>query len=403
MKRVFKRAVIATLSLAIVAGGASSAWADGKGNGRGHGKEDNWKIEAKGHAKFKFDFSDLVGSDVEWALKYIASLASKGVFQGYEDGTFRPRNTVNRIEAIAAAVRTMGLEEQAESAAEMNTDLNFKDADLIEKRYPWAVGYVAVALENDLFSESDTSVQPEKAADRLWATTLIVKALKLDAEAKAKMNTKLTFKDANQIPAGSIGYVAVAVERGLIEGFENNTFRPNEPVTRAQLAKLLDLANDQLPGQEKNIVTGTVTAVSGNTVTLTKGGSTSQVTLDPGAFIYRGGQRIAIGGLQAGDEVRIKLVDNVGIYLEVTKLAAPAYNFTAVGRLYSYQWNADYSKIIKIGINTAAKGDPQQVTEYVVDPNYRFENGSTSNLVFDIPVRLKGNNQIVSVIEFLPN
>ena len=69
----------------------------------------------------------------------------------------------------------------------------------------------------------------------MWATTLLVKALKLDAEAKAKINTKLTFTDADEIPAGSVGYVAVALEKGLIKGFENNTFRPNAPVTRAQL------------------------------------------------------------------------------------------------------------------------------------------------------------------------
>ncbi len=35
----------------------------------------------------------------------------------------------------------------------------------------------------------------------LWATTLLVKALKLEAEAKAKMNTTLTFKDAKQNPS----------------------------------------------------------------------------------------------------------------------------------------------------------------------------------------------------------
>ncbi len=29
------------------------------------------------------------------------------------------------------------------------------------------------------------------------------------------MNTTLTFKDAKQIPAGSVGYVAVAIEKGL--------------------------------------------------------------------------------------------------------------------------------------------------------------------------------------------
>ena len=52
----------------------------------------------------------------------------------------------------------MGLREQAESAAEMSTKLNFKDADVLARKYPWAVGYVAVALEKNLFNETDTLV-----------------------------------------------------------------------------------------------------------------------------------------------------------------------------------------------------------------------------------------------------
>ncbi len=104
---------------------------------------------------------------------------------------FKPEKTVTRIEAITAAVRLMGLREQAESDAEKPTKLNFKDADKIPS---WAVGYVAVALENDLFTESDDSVKPNEDADRLWATTLLVKALKLEAEAKAQMTAHLHLK-----------------------------------------------------------------------------------------------------------------------------------------------------------------------------------------------------------------
>ena len=63
--------------------------------------------------------------------EYIIRLASKGVFKGYEDGTFKPQQQITRIESIVAAVRLMGLRDQAESAAEMGTKLNFKDADVL--------------------------------------------------------------------------------------------------------------------------------------------------------------------------------------------------------------------------------------------------------------------------------
>ena len=77
----------------------------------------------------------------------------------------------------------MGLRDQAESDEEKATKLNFHDAANVPS---WAVGYVTVALENDLFAESDTNVNPNQPADRLWATTLLVKALKLSGRSRSQ-------------------------------------------------------------------------------------------------------------------------------------------------------------------------------------------------------------------------
>jgi hypothetical protein len=192
---IFKKFMILGLTFAMVLGGSTAAFAKGNNNDddKDNAKkeksshEDKSSVKVKGNLKLSFD--DIKGADVDWSAKFIASLASKQVFEGYEDGTFRPRNEIKRIEAITAAVRLLGLKAQAESAAEMATVLNFKDADKIVNKYGWAVGYVAVAAENDLFAETETSIQPDKAASRLWATTLLVKALKFDALAKSKMNT----------------------------------------------------------------------------------------------------------------------------------------------------------------------------------------------------------------------
>ncbi|UJF32138.1 S-layer homology domain-containing protein [Paenibacillus hexagrammi] len=319
-KQLFKKMVATCLACVMIVGGGTAAFAkdNGHGNGHGNGKGNNGKgNNVQANININLNFNDM--KNAEWALRYIASLASKRVFEGYEDGSFKPDNTVTRIEAITAAVRLMGLRDQAESTAEMQTKLNFKDADKIPS---WAVGYVAVALENDLFTESDDSVQPQKEADRLWATTLLVKALKYEAEAKAKMNTTLTFKDAKQIPAGSVGYVAVAVDKGLVDGFEDNTFKPNQPVTRAQLAALLDRTSGQLPGEDQDSSTGTVSAVvSNNVLLLTKSGTTTQYVLHPDVFVLRNGVKVAATSLQIGDEVKLSTFNNQVVYIEVTKLA----------------------------------------------------------------------------------
>ncbi|WP_409344675.1 S-layer homology domain-containing protein [Paenibacillus sp. MBLB4367] len=419
--KVIRKLTISSLAAAMVLGGSVSAFADGKGKGN---DKDDWKNRPsiiKGHnnnnnnngnkgnsvtnnyvqvgnnnVQIILDFDDVRGGDVEWAVKNIASLASKRVFEGYEDGTFQPRKPINRIEAITAAVRLMGLRDKAESQEEMKTQLNFKDADKIASKYPWAVGYVAVAVENDLFLETDSSVQPDKAADRLWATMLLVKALKLDGEAKAKMNTKLTFKDADKIPAGAVGYVAVAVEKGLINGYEDNTFRPDRTVTRAELAALLDRTGDQM--SDSAAIEGKVSAAFNNGVlSVLRNGQTVNVTLDPGAFIYRNGVRISATDLKVGDEVKIRSFNNVAIFVEVTKSGTetPATGFTVTGSVYDKVVSSN-GKIIQITLNQAVNGSVVQVP-YAVSPDVVI-NPAGAQLNVNQNVELKGDSNVVKTI-----
>lgn len=401
-KPTMRKTLITTLTAAMLVTGSTAAFAEGKGKGR-FGKDDDDKERAlsmlKGRAnlEIKIAFDDIRGGDVEWALRYIASLASKRVFEGYEDGTFKPRNVITRIEAITAAVRLMGLREQAESPEEMNSNLNFKDADKIRSRYPWAVGYVAVAAENDLFAENETSVQPEKEADRLWATTLLVKALKLDSEAKAKMNAKLPFKDANEIPAGSVGYVAVAVERGLINGYENNTFRPHKPVTRAELAALLDRTGAQMPEFNNGIAQGTVSAtVNGDVLTIVKNGQSSQYTLHSEALILRGGVKVTAADLKVGDEVKIYFNNNIVTFVEVTKPIEENQDFSVDGKFHSLTINTK-GEISTISVIQAVYGETQ-VSVYNVAADVNII-GNTALLVPGHDVQLGGRNNIVNTIE----
>ncbi|MCY9661576.1 S-layer homology domain-containing protein [Paenibacillus chondroitinus] len=402
-KNLMKKAVATGLVLTMVMGGASAAFAKGndhddrgKGNNNNsyttsinNGKNNNGKIS--GNIQIRINFDDLKGA--QWAMRYIASLASKQVFEGYEDGTFKPDKSVSRIEAITAAVRLMGLREQAESATEMATKLNFKDADKIPA---WAVGYVAVALENDLFTESDDSVQPNKEADRLWATTLLVKALKLESEAKAKMNTQLTFKDAKQIPAGSVGYVAVAIEKGLVDGFEDNTFKPNQNVTRAQLAALLDRTGNQMP-DDQNSTAGTVNAaVYNNVLPVTKAGVTTNYVLHPDAFILRNGVKVAASAIQVGDEVKVRSFNNQVVFVEVTKLADANQSFDVVGTLNSTTVDGQ-GKITSISITQTING-VSQTTIYNVAANVALT-GNLGNFTPTHVVELKGQNQVVTTID----
>ena len=295
----------------------SVAMADGKELTKANLKDSALKM-GKGHTmrskmSVKWQFDDVRGGDVEWAAKNIASLASRKVFEGYEDGSFQPRKPIRRVEAITAAVRLMGLEDQAKS--KMDAVLNVKDADQVPS---WAIGYVAVAIENDLLPFKDGSVQSEKSASRIWTTIMLVKALKLENEALQNQNTILPFKDARLISADEVGYVKVALDRGLINGYEDQTFRPERPVTRAEVAALLDRTSDQIP--DKGTIVGQVSGVvEGSNIITVKANVPIEISVDPAAFIYRDGMKVALSAIQVGDQVKINIYDSVAIFIDVTK------------------------------------------------------------------------------------
>lgn len=401
---IWKRTAISGMALLMLATGATSAFADGGRGNYGNDKKGNdWhddRNDKDDKKKITWKFED--EEDLDWALEYIMRLAAKGVFTGYEDGTFKPQQKISRIETITAAVRLMGLRDQAESATEMSTELQFKDADKLEKKYPWAVGYVAVALENDLFAETETEVKPEENATRLWSTILLVKALKLEDEAKALNNTKLDFKDANQIPAGSIGYVALALQKGIITGYEdkhgNKTFRPNQPVTRAELAALLDRTDEEMPDQDAQAITGTLKAAPVNgQLTIVKPDNTEQtLVVDPTVFIFRDNQKVAVSALQAGDKLFLRTYENKVVFIEVTEKAPVNVSFSELGVVSTLTFNAQ-AKLATISISREINSQPT-VLIYNVDPNVTIV-GDVSKLKADQLVQLSGVNNVVKTIE----
>lgn len=398
---LLKKFAVTGLAAAMLVGGATSAFADGKGHGNGKGKGNgNKKGKEKTEMTIKIEFKDM--EQYEWALRHIINLAPRHVFEGYEDGSFRPHQPVKRVEALVAAVRLLGLEEEAKSEAEMSASLNFKDSKKLTKDYPWAVGYVSVALKNDLFSEFEDMIQPEKGADRLWATTLLVKALKLDEEAKKKMNTKLPFKDANQIPAGAVGYVAVAIEKGLVKGYDNNTFRPNQPVTRAEMAALLDRTGDKLPDYKENSVQGTVAAsVQNNVLTMIVNNEFRAYTLHPNVFVFRNNVKVEPSALQKDDQIVARVYDNQLIFIDVLKAANKdkENSFTVQGTLNHITMN-DKGQLSTIVITQTVNGNTQ-VNIYNISADVTVEGNASLLLVPNQKVEISGKNNTVTKIKLI--
>ncbi|MBW7453618.1 S-layer homology domain-containing protein, partial [Paenibacillus sepulcri] len=197
---------------------------------------------------------------------------------------------------------------------------------------------------------------------RLFAATLLVKALGLEADAKAKVNTQLSFKDADKIPAASVGYVAVALEKGLITGYNNNTFRPDQPVTRGELAALLDRTDEQLPDNDRHAITGKLKAAPANgSIVIVKPDNTEvAIPLDPGVFIFRHDVKSAPSAMAAGDEVLVRTYLNKAVFIEVTKTAVQPTVTTETGEYNSIALN-DKGKINTLSITKNANNSTSAI------------------------------------------
>jgi len=160
-----------------------------------------------------------------WAFTAIAELSDRGAINGYSDGSFKPDRTVTRAEWAKIMVQAAGI--QANDNSVRFTDMQGH----------WSIPYVNAA-SNYLTAFNDGSYRPNQAATREDVTVAMVKLKGYDLS-EVDYSVLSAFKDVASISNSIKVYVAIAVEKGLINGFNDGTFRGQATLTRAQAATLL--------------------------------------------------------------------------------------------------------------------------------------------------------------------
>lgn len=95
----------------------------------------------------------------------------------------------------------------------------------------------AVLAEFGIFKgDTEGNFNPDKTISRAEAAAVICRMLGVEEEAKQLTNVVFTDVPASHWAAG---YVAKAAELGIIGGYGNGKFGPSDPVTYAQMVKML--------------------------------------------------------------------------------------------------------------------------------------------------------------------
>lgn len=138
---------------------------------------------------------------------------------------------------VPAMVAPMPTEAKVEEAS-------FTDVPKGDKELPYALYELAeLGVVNGY---QDGTFRPNEGVTRGQVSAFIDRVLKLEGKIKGK-----TFKDVGENNR-FYQQISRVQQAGIIDGFNDGTFRPNEPLTRAQMAKILSIAFDLPKGEEAN-------------------------------------------------------------------------------------------------------------------------------------------------------
>jgi len=149
-------------------------------------------------------------------------------------GSFRPGFGVTRIDPARTLVLGARVPQYAPGRPTYS--------DVLDRSTMLFVESVQAAPGGALFTDATpgSRFRPDDMVDRLTAAVALVRAEGLRDEAEARAGALLTVADAGAIPSALRGYVAVALERGLLT-VEGGTFRPQSTLTRLELAHALSV------------------------------------------------------------------------------------------------------------------------------------------------------------------
>lgn len=305
MKRTFKKHLTALLILSMLM--PSAAFADSgveSGNGSPGSPSAISVSDVKGH----------------WAERQFDSWIQKGLIQGYGNGTYKPNQEITRAELITMINRVFNFTDVR--------DISFSDVNAEDSFYPEIKKAVAAGY---LKGYENGTVRPKNPITRQEAAVMLAQVFELSPNPEGGSQ----LQDLAALPAWSRAAVLTLVHEGYVKGYDDQTFKANNRITRAEaLAMVSNIAGE--------IITepGTYTGISARNVTinrpgvilkdakitgdlrLTKGVAAGEITLDnvtvSGRVIVNGGGQNGVTLTIAGADIHQLVMNTNGGKINLT-------------------------------------------------------------------------------------
>lgn len=170
-----------------------------------------------------------------WYHDYVYDLVYRGVVNGMTATTYEPEGKLTRAQFVKLLACSLA---DAETLKTYEGKHPFKDGE-----GHWAEAYIAWAKDKGIVEGvSATEFDPEAPITREQMATIFGRyALKQGIELPKDAAPAESFPDADKISEYAREFVELMRIAGILNGYEDGTFRPQGNATRAEAAKLFSL------------------------------------------------------------------------------------------------------------------------------------------------------------------
>lgn len=174
------------------------------------------------------ELTDISGS---WAADAIDRMNSRLIVEGTGSGLFEPSRLITRAEFASILTKGLGLKPSP-------TPSTFRDVS----ESAWYQDAVTAAAEYDLVTGfTDGTFRPQQQITRAEAIVMLSRALELTGSGNINAEATLQpFVDRDDLPSWAQNAALTTVQSGLLNGQNGNRLAPQQPVSRAEVATLID-------------------------------------------------------------------------------------------------------------------------------------------------------------------
>ncbi len=258
-------------------------------------------------------FSDVANDPtVAWAVPYINEMSEKGYIKGYEDGTFKPNNTISKTEALILLSRMIGVNDASfKDSVELALDEYSSVLSKYSTNYATEVSFLLYTgiLDADELDTYISNSNKNSALKRYEAAILLTKLLGAEKEVTTNAFVSSSYADTVEIPDSARAYVEYVKEQGIMQGMGNNSagspiFSPNTAVTRSQMAKMLCCLIDII---DLSTEVGTVVSTNSfnETITVTINGNDIVNNVTDATKYKINGSDVSLTNLKKGMHIKL--------------------------------------------------------------------------------------------------